>query len=85
MLEKITACSIFRGCRRVTGAFDAVVFDVGEGLVDETRGYGTWADWAGCPPSRVLGILRDLGLPADMIATSDDWHVSKPDPGSSGG
>lgn len=25
----------------------AVVFDVGETLVDETREYGTWADWLG--------------------------------------
>jgi HAD superfamily hydrolase (TIGR01549 family) len=133
----------------------AVVFDVGETLVDETREYGTWADWLGVPrhtfssvfgatialgmdyreafqffrpgfsleeeralraesglpetfgesdlypdarPSmerlRALGIwvgvagnqtsrageiLRNLALPADMIATSDDWHASKPD------
>ncbi|MEV7770355.1 HAD family hydrolase [Kitasatospora sp. NPDC086791] len=27
----------------------AVVFDVGESLVDETREYGTWADWLGVP------------------------------------
>ncbi|MFE7129749.1 HAD family hydrolase [Streptomyces sp. NPDC057638] len=27
----------------------AVVFDVGECLVDETREYGTWADWLGLP------------------------------------
>lgn len=27
----------------------AVVFDVGECLVDETREYGTWADWVGVP------------------------------------
>lgn len=27
----------------------AVVFDVGECLVDETREYGTWADWLGVP------------------------------------
>jgi hypothetical protein len=25
-----------------------------------------------------------LSLPADMITTSDDWDVTKPDPGSSG-
>ena len=136
----------------------AVVFDVGECLVNETREYGTWADWLGVPrhvfssvfgaviargldyretfqvfrpgfdlekarqqradegkpewfgdddlypdarPTlsalraggmwvgvagnqtvRAGGILRELGLPADMIATSDDWGVSKPDPGS---
>jgi HAD superfamily hydrolase (TIGR01549 family) len=133
----------------------AVVFDVGETLVDETREYGTWADWLGVPrhafsavfgaviaqgmdyretfqffrpgfnldeerarradagkpenfgeidlypdarPSmeklramgvwvgvagnqttRAGGILRGLDLPADMIATSDDWGASKPD------
>ncbi|MEJ1195836.1 MULTISPECIES: HAD family hydrolase [unclassified Streptomyces] len=27
----------------------AAVFDVGECLVDETREYGTWADWIGVP------------------------------------
>lgn len=135
----------------------AVVFDVGETLVDETREYGTWADWLGVPrhafsavfgavialggdyreafqyfrpgfslaaerekraaagrpetfgdddlypdarpamaslrdmgiwvgvagnqTSRAGGILRGLGLPADMIATSDDWNAAKPDPG----
>ncbi|ROO89282.1 HAD superfamily hydrolase (TIGR01549 family) [Actinocorallia herbida] len=134
----------------------AVVFDVGECLVDETREYGTWADWLGVPrhafsamfgaviargldyretfqvfrpgfelyeerkkraeagqpewfgegdlypdvrPAlsklreaglwvgiagnqtvRAGGILRGLELPADFLATSDDWGVSKPDP-----
>lgn len=133
----------------------AVVFDVGETLVDETREYGTWADWLGIPrhtfssvfgavialgldyreafqylqpgfsldserarraaagqaetfgesdlypdarpametlrgmgvwvgvagnqTSRAGDILRKLDLPADMIATSDDWNASKPD------
>ena len=135
----------------------AVVFDVGEVLVDETREYGTWADWLDVPRhtfSAVFGaviargldyretfqvfapgfdleeqrearaaagkpetfgeedlypdvrpaltelwnsglwigiagnqtvragmILRSLDLPADMIVTSDDLGVSKPDPG----
>lgn len=134
----------------------AVVFDVGETLVDETREYGTWADWLGVPrhtfssvfgaviasgldyrdafqffrpgfdltaerarraaagqpetfgeqdlypdarpalaalramgvwvgiagnqTSRAGGILRQLDLPADLIATSDDWGAAKPDP-----
>ncbi len=31
---------------------NAVVFDVGETLVDETREYGTWADWLGVPGTR---------------------------------
>jgi HAD superfamily hydrolase (TIGR01549 family) len=135
----------------------AVVFDVGETLVDETREYGTWADWLGVPrhtfsaafgavissgrdyrevfehfrPGFDLGqerqrridrgepeifgeenlypdarpclkrlqelgvwvgiagnqtkragdILRGMGFAADMIATSDDWGVEKPQPG----
>ena len=133
----------------------AVLFDVGECLVDETREYGTWADWLGVPrhtfaavfgaviaqgrdyretfqvfrpgfdlaeerqrraeagkpewfgeddlypdvrpalaalrgaglwvgiagnqTARAGGILRALDLPADLIATSDDWGASKPD------
>lgn len=133
----------------------AVVFDVGECLVDETREYGNWADWLGVPRhtfSAVFGaaiargmdyreafqvfqpgfdlaeerrkredagqaerfgeddvypdvrpalkalredglwlglagnqtvsagrILRELDFPVDMVATSDDWGVSKPD------
>jgi HAD superfamily hydrolase (TIGR01662 family) len=133
----------------------AVVFDVGETLVDESREYGTWADWLGVPrhtfssafgavialgldyreafqyfrpgfdlaaerarraaagqpetfgesdlypdarramrslrdmgvwvgvagnqTSRAGEILRKLDLPADLIATSDDWHAAKPD------
>jgi HAD superfamily hydrolase (TIGR01549 family) len=134
----------------------AVVFDVGETLVDETREYGTWADWLGVPrhtfssvfgavialgrdyreafqyfrpgfsldaerarraaagqpetfgesdfypdarpgmealramgiwvgvagnqTSRAGEILWKLDLPADLIATSDEWNASKPDP-----
>ena len=30
-------------------AVRAVVFDVGETLVDETRVWGQWADWLGVP------------------------------------
>ncbi|MBU3063246.1 HAD family hydrolase [Nocardia sp. NEAU-G5] len=132
----------------------AIVFDVGETLVDETRGFEAWADWLGVPrltfaavfgaaiargqdfregfrvfrpdfdlirerqaradagqpetygeedlypdarPAlsalRELGvwvgivgnqtvrsghILREMDLPADFIATSDDWGVTKP-------
>jgi len=133
----------------------AVWFDVGEALIDETREYGTWADWLGIPRhtfSAVFGsviargddyrqvfqhfqpgfdlekqrqsrldaglgeylngadlypdvrpcfeslreagyfigiagnqtaragrFIRELNLPADVIATSDDWGVAKPD------
>ncbi|GAA4197773.1 HAD family hydrolase [Microbispora amethystogenes] len=135
---------------------EAVFFDVGETLVDETREYGTWADWLGVPrhtfsavfgaviarggdyretfqhfrpgfdlhaererrareghaetfgeenlypdarpclaelremglrvglagnqTSRAESILRTLGLPVDVIGTSDGWGVEKPAP-----
>jgi HAD superfamily hydrolase (TIGR01549 family) len=134
----------------------AVVFDVGECLVDESREYGSWADWLGIPrhtfsavfgaviaqgldhreafqvvrpgfdldqarqqraaagqpewfgeddlypdvrpalariradglwvglagnqTARAGAILRSLDLPADLIATSEDWGAAKPDP-----
>ena len=132
----------------------SVVFDVGETLLNDTREYGTWADWIGVPRhtfSAVFGVvtaagqdieetfrysdpastwrpsasavsrqelarhtttptctsdvrpalrkLREMGLwvgiagnqtakagrilramrlPADLVATSDDWGVAKP-------
>jgi HAD superfamily hydrolase (TIGR01662 family) len=134
----------------------AVWFDVGETLVDETREYGTWADWLGVPrhtfaamfgaviargedyrevfqhfrpgfdlekerqarldaglgeylnaadlypdarpclealkdagylvgiagnqTARAGRFIRELNLPADVTAMSDDWGVSKPSP-----
>jgi FMN phosphatase YigB (HAD superfamily) len=133
----------------------AVWFDVGETLIDESREYGTWADWLGVPRhtfSAVFGaviarggdyrevfqhfrpgfdlaierqarldaemgeylngqdlypdvrpclqalkaagyfvgiagnqtaragrFLHELNLPCDVLATSDDWGVAKPD------
>jgi HAD superfamily hydrolase (TIGR01549 family) len=33
----------------MSGRILAAVFDVGETIVDETREYGTWADWLGVP------------------------------------
>ncbi|BCK53395.1 hypothetical protein NWFMUON74_11670 [Nocardia wallacei] len=41
-----------------------MVFDVGETLVDETREYGTWADWLGVPRhtfSAVFGAVIASG------------------------
>jgi HAD superfamily hydrolase (TIGR01549 family) len=135
---------------------DAVVFDVGETLLDETSQHGAWADWLGVPrhtfsavfgamvatgrefrdvfgyfqpgfdlaterrrraehghvdtfteadlypdarpclaalrdlgiwvgiagnqPSSAGDLLRAMDLPADLITTSQDWGVNKPDP-----
>lgn len=36
---------------------EAVVFDVGETLVDETRHWGEWADWLGIPRFTFFGVL----------------------------
>jgi HAD superfamily hydrolase (TIGR01549 family) len=43
------------------------------------RGMGVWVGVAGNQTSRAGEILRDLNLPADLIATSEDWGASKPD------
>ena len=44
------------------------------------RDMGVWVGVAGNQTARAGAILRKLGLPADMIATSDDWNAAKPDP-----
>jgi hypothetical protein len=44
---------------------DAVVFDVGETLVNETQEYGAWADWLGVPRhgfSAVFGAVIAMGM-----------------------
>lgn len=49
----------------LTTMIRAVVLDVGEVLVDETREYGTWADWLGVPRhsfSAVFGSVIARGL-----------------------
>lgn len=49
------------GLRRL----QAVVFDVGEVIVNETREYGMWADWLGVPRhtfSAMFGAVLAAGL-----------------------
>jgi HAD superfamily hydrolase (TIGR01549 family) len=49
---------------RLAVAIRAVWFDVGETLIDESREYGTWADWLGVPRhtfSAVFGAVIALG------------------------
>jgi HAD superfamily hydrolase (TIGR01549 family) len=46
----------------------------------ELRAMGVWVGVAGNQTARAGGIMRGMGLPADMIATSDDWGAAKPDP-----
>ncbi|BFU46459.1 hypothetical protein KRMM14A1004_46960 [Krasilnikovia sp. MM14-A1004] len=49
--------------------------------LSKLRDSGFWVGIAGNQAVRAGGILRSLDLPTDMIATSDDWGVSKPEPG----
>ncbi|WP_406282410.1 HAD family hydrolase [Nocardia sp. NBC_00881] len=46
----------------------AVVFDVGETLVDETREYGTWADWLGVPRHTFVSVF------GAVIARGQDYR-----------
>jgi HAD superfamily hydrolase (TIGR01549 family) len=46
----------------------AVVFDVGETLVDETREYGTWADWLGVPRHTFVSVF------GSVIASGKDYR-----------
>ncbi|WP_040816210.1 HAD family hydrolase [Nocardia concava] len=46
----------------------AVVFDVGETLVDETREYGTWADWLGVPRHTFVSVF------GAVIASGRDYR-----------
>lgn len=46
----------------------AVVFDVGETLVDESREYGTWADWLGVPRHTFSAVF------GAVIATGKDYR-----------
>jgi FMN phosphatase YigB (HAD superfamily) len=51
------------------------------GKLARLRNDGLWVGIAGNQTARAGGLLRSLDLPADMIATSDDCGVTKPDPG----
>jgi FMN phosphatase YigB (HAD superfamily) len=52
---------------RVT-RLSAVFFDAGETLVDETREYGTWADWLGVPRHTFSAVF------GAVIARGDDYR-----------
>lgn len=54
----------------------AVVFDIGETILDDTREYGAWADWIGVPRhtfSAVLGAVTAAGL-----NNAETFQVLKP-------
>jgi HAD superfamily hydrolase (TIGR01549 family) len=47
-----------------------VVFDVGETLVDETRAWGSWADWLGVPRLTLFAVL------GGVVARGEDHRVA---------
>lgn len=49
-------------------AIKAVFFDVGEVIIDETREYGTWADWLGVPRHTFSAVF------GAVIATGRDYR-----------
>lgn len=50
------------------GKIEAAVFDVGEVIVNETREYGTWADWLGVPRHTFSAVF------GAVIATGRDYR-----------
>jgi len=52
------------------GRLRAVVFDVGETLIDETREYGTWADWLGVPRHTFSAVF------GGVIARGEDYRAT---------
>src|SRR5258706_11755927 len=60
-----TAVGVRCGTLHNRRVISAVFFDVGEAIVDESREYGTWADWLGVPRhtfSAVFGAVIARGL-----------------------
>jgi len=54
--------------RPVSPRVHAVVFDVGETLLDESTEYGTWADWLGVPRHTFSAMF------GAVIARGDDYR-----------
>jgi N-acetyl-D-muramate 6-phosphate phosphatase len=44
------------------------------------RALGLWVGIAGNQTAKAARIFREMNLPADLIATSAEWGVAKPDP-----
>ncbi|MFI9170809.1 HAD family hydrolase [Streptomyces lincolnensis] len=59
---------------------EADLYDDVRPALSELRKLGVRVVIAGNQTSRVGELLRDLDLPADLIVTSGDWGVAKPQP-----
>jgi HAD superfamily hydrolase (TIGR01662 family) len=60
---------------------DADLYPDVRSALAELRNMGLWVGIAGNQTTRAGDIFRRMGLPADLIVTSADWGVAKPDPG----
>jgi len=50
--------------RATSGTISAIVFDIGETIRDDTREFGSWADWLGVPRhtfSALVGAIKATG------------------------
>lgn len=56
---------------------DAVVFDIGETLVDESRTWESWADWLGVPRLTLMGLIG-WGA-ANDVQPGEVVHLLRPD------
>nr|WP_243710997.1 HAD family hydrolase [Actinomadura sp. KC216] len=69
---------IAAGCGEQISETD--LYDDVRQALSELRAQGLWVGVAGNQTSRAGDCLRALDLPADAIATSQEWGVAKPDP-----
>ncbi|MFC9892080.1 HAD family hydrolase [Nocardia sp. NPDC127579] len=74
--EPVCRAALAADIGSVCSMINAVVFDVGETLVDETREYGTWADWLGVPRHTFVSVFgATIALGGDYRET---FQVFKP-------
>ncbi|NYI06826.1 HAD family hydrolase [Allostreptomyces psammosilenae] len=74
-----------RAAREAAGAGEALTEDDlypdARPAMARLRAAGLWVGVAGNQTPRAAGLLRQLALPADAVATSGEWGVAKPSGG----
>jgi len=71
-----------RECREREGLGEAYddsdIYPDVRAALSKLRDMGLWVGVAGNQTAKAGQILRSMDLPADLVATSDDWGVAKP-------
>jgi HAD superfamily hydrolase (TIGR01549 family) len=71
-----------RECREREGLGEAYddsdIYPDVRAALSKLRDMGLWVGIAGNQTAKAGQILRSMDLPADLVATSDDWGVAKP-------